>query len=42
MGGRTSLTDQGKKWVGAYAKFRGNIERAVEKAYEKHIKEFIK
>ncbi len=39
MGGRTSLTDQGKKWVEAYAKFRGDIEKAVAKAYEKHIKE---
>jgi len=42
MGGQTSLTDQGKKWVEAYAKFRGDIEKAVEKAYKKHIKEFVK
>ncbi|GAF98751.1 unnamed protein product [marine sediment metagenome] len=42
MGGRTSLTGQGKKWVEAYAKFRGDIEKAVEKAYEKHIKELVK
>jgi molybdate transport repressor ModE-like protein len=41
-GGQTSLTDQGKKWVEAYAKFRGDIEKAVEKAYKKHIKELVK
>jgi len=38
MGGRTALTSQGKKWVEAYAKFRGDIEKAMEKAYEKHIR----
>jgi len=37
-GGKTSLTDKGKKWVEAYAKFRSDIERAVVKAYQKHIK----
>ncbi|MFC1737639.1 winged helix-turn-helix domain-containing protein [Planctomycetota bacterium] len=42
MGGGTALTGQGKKWVEAYAKFRGDIEKAVEKAYEKHIKELVK
>ena len=42
MGGRTALTGQGKRWVGAYTRFRSDIEKAVEKAYEKHIKELIK
>ena len=42
MGGRTNLTDQGKKWVEAYAKFRGDIEEAAEKAYEKHIRGLVK
>jgi len=41
MGGRTALTDEGKKWVKAYARFRGDVEKAVEKAYEKHIKEIV-
>ena len=41
MGGRTVLTGRGKKWVEAYAKFRADIEKAVEKAYEKHIKELL-
>lgn len=41
-GGQTSLTDQGKKWIEAYAKFRSDIEKAVEKAYEKHIRELVK
>jgi len=42
QGGRTALTEQGKKWVNAYTKFRSDIEKAVEKAYKKHIKELAK
>ncbi len=42
MGGQTTLTDQGKKWVKAYTRFRGDTEKAVEKAYERHIKELVK
>ena len=42
MGGQTTLTDQGKKWVKAYTRFRGDIEKAVEKAYEEHIRELLR
>ncbi len=42
MGGTTCLTEQGKEWVKAYTKFRADIEKAVDKAYEKHIKELVK
>ena len=41
-GGQTFLTDKGKKWVEAYSKFRADIEKAVEKSYEKHIKELLR
>jgi molybdate transport system regulatory protein len=41
-GGQTTLTSQGEKWVKAYAKFRGDIEKALEKAYKKHIKALVK
>lgn len=41
-GGQTFLTGEGKKWVKAYTKFRGDIEKAVEKAYEKHFKELLR
>ncbi len=41
-GGQTTLTTQGRKWIEAYTRFRGDIEKAVEKAYEKHIKELLK
>jgi molybdate transport system regulatory protein len=41
-GGRTELTEQGKEWVDAYTRFRSDIEKAAEKAYEKHIKELVK
>ena len=42
LGGKTSLTDKGKKWVEAYTKFRSDIEKAAEKAFEKHIKALLK
>lgn len=42
LGGRTALTEQGKKWVDAYTRFRNDIEKVTEKAYEKHIKELVK
>ena len=42
LGGRSALTAEGKKWVRAYAKFRSDIERAVEKSYQKHIRELVK
>jgi len=41
LGGRSALTDKGKKWVRAYTKFRSEIENAVEKAYQKHIKGLV-
>jgi len=41
-GGQTVLTEEGKKWVRAYARFRTDIERAIENAYEQHIKELVK
>ena len=41
-GGKTSLTAKGKKWVDAYTKFRSDIEKAAEKAFEKHIKALLK
>lgn len=42
LGGRTSLTEQGRKWLKAYARFRSNIEKAVEKAYQEHIKRLLR
>lgn len=42
LGGQTALTEQGKKWVKAYTRFRTDIEKAVEKAYKKHIEELVK
>ena len=38
-GGGTCLTDAGKKWLEAYAGFRRDIEKAMEKAYRKHLEE---
>lgn len=42
LGGQTNLTEKGKKWVKAYTRFRDDTEKAVEKAYEKHIKALLK
>lgn len=42
VGGRTALTDRGKKWVKAYTNFHSDIEKAVDKAYEKNIRELVK
>ena len=42
FGGRTGLTDRGKKWLQGYTRFRGDIERAVEKAYKKHIEGLVR
>ncbi len=42
LGGKTSLTAKGKKWVEAYTKFRSDIEKTTEKAFKKHIKALLK
>lgn len=41
QGGKSALTEQGKKWLNAYTKFHNDIEKAIEKAYQKHIKELL-
>lgn len=38
QGGQSTLTKEGKKWVRAYTRFHCDIEKAVDKAYEKHIR----
>ena len=40
-GGKSALTEQGKKWLKAYTLFRSDIERATEKAYQKYITELL-
>jgi molybdate transport system regulatory protein len=42
LGGRTALTEQGREWVRAYAKFRRDIEKAVAKAYDKHMRGLLR
>lgn len=37
-GGGMGLTDEGKKWLAAYGKFRRDMEKGATKAFEKHIK----
>lgn len=42
IGGKTTLTDEGKQWLRAYSKFRADVEIAIEKAYEKRIEGLLK
>ena len=42
LGGQTLLTNEGKRWIAAYTKFRNDIEKAVEKAYKKHMMELLR
>ena len=42
LGGKTTLTSQGKEWVKAYTEFRSDIEKAVTKAYGRHIGGLVK
>jgi len=42
LGGKTTLTGQGEKWVKAYTKFRSDIEKEVAKAYKRHIARLVK
>jgi len=41
QGGQSALTEQGEKWLKAYTKFHNDIEKAIEKSYQKHIKELL-
>jgi molybdate transport system regulatory protein len=41
-GGKTTLTEQGKRLVEAYTKFRSDIEKTMEKSYQKHLKELLR
>ncbi|MFH1732703.1 MAG: LysR family transcriptional regulator [Planctomycetota bacterium] len=41
-GGKTDLTDAGKKWLSAYSRFRSDAEKAVARAYEKHIRSLLR
>ena len=42
IGGRTTLTSEGKQWVRAYSMFRADVEKAIGKAYEKRIEGLLK
>jgi molybdate transport repressor ModE-like protein len=41
-GGQTALTAEGQRWVRAYTRFRGDIEKTVARAYQKHFVELLK
>ena len=34
-GGRTALTEQGRRWLQAYSRFRRDVEAAVQVSFEK-------
>jgi len=39
LGGRTVLTEQGKRWLRAYSRFRRDVEAAVQASFEKFSSE---
>jgi molybdate transport system regulatory protein len=41
-GGKTVLTDDGRKWIEAYARFRRDVETAVERAFEKRFEGLLR
>ena len=41
-GGSSGLTIEGENWVKAYTQFHSDVEKAVEKAYKKHIRHIVK
>ncbi|MBN2271516.1 MAG: LysR family transcriptional regulator [Sedimentisphaerales bacterium] len=41
-GGQTVLTAVGKSWVEAYMQFRQDVEKAIAKAYRKHLLELTR
>jgi molybdate transport repressor ModE-like protein len=41
QGGQSTLTEHGKKWLEAYTKFHNDVEQAIERSYQKHIKELL-
>jgi molybdate transport system regulatory protein len=38
-GGRTVLTEQGRRWLDAYSRFRQDVEAAVQTSFEKFFDE---
>ena len=42
IGGKTTLTSEGKQWLKAYSMFHADVEKAAGKAYEKRIKGLLK
>ncbi len=41
-GGDTVLTEEGRKWVAAYTRFRTELERAADRSFEKNIRRMLK
>ncbi len=38
-GGRSTLTDEGKRWLSAYSRFRRDVEAVMEASFEKFASE---
>ena len=41
-GGRTTVTTDGRRWLAAYSRFRGQIEDATQRAFKSNIAELLK
>jgi len=36
-GGGTTVTEEGRRWIRAYTRYRAEVEKAIERAYRKHM-----
>ena len=41
-GGDSTLTEVGRKWLDAYSRFRGELERAADKSFEKNVRGLLR
>ncbi|MBT3377732.1 MAG: LysR family transcriptional regulator [Lentisphaerae bacterium] len=40
-GGNTSLTEDGERWLQAYTRFRSDVERGLQDAFNGHIRPLL-
>ena len=41
-GGQTTVTETGRRWLAAYARFRSDVERVTAEAFESHFAQVLR
>jgi len=41
-GGKTTVTETGRKWLAAYTRFRSDVERVTAEAFESHFAQVLR